>query len=254
MASYYGGSTIIRWGKFASNDPADSKGHHARNKQSNGGKNSKASRSKAPKVKKPKSPEKILESGRKSLLHLIIDQILRGQDEFKIPSSVHPELQAAILRAGSPINWATSQREFEALEAKKRRQREENARQIEQRQQRKSVKVEVKRKKRGVAAVRPVPLSKPELTKEDIHKNNRNALLRHFVDQMIKKKGVLTLPKLERRLHEEVKEAGSPLLWNQAQPDFKLVFKARYIMHQKSTLSAPKKSKKSSRTNKKVGK
>lgn len=73
------------------------------------------------------------------------------------------------------------------------------------------------------------PASKPEPTAEELYKSNRLTLIRKLVDQMIKRKGRLTLPRLDSRQIEELKTSGSPILWLKAQPEYEAVFKARYL-------------------------
>jgi hypothetical protein len=241
MGNFYGGSTLIKGGKFASHDPADDGVRYNSPKKKSATAQNKTSNKKSSKAKKPQDPRKLLESARKSLLHIIIDQMLMGREAIKIPKTTHPALQAALEGAGSPVAWAVSQEEFDTLEQKKRKQREARQLKNQQRQQVGTVTVEVKRKKPVVTPARPVHAPKPVMTEEDIYQANRVSLIRSLVDQMIKKRGALTVPNLDRRLLEEVKSAGSPLLWLQAQPDYEAVFKARYVIHQKATAPVPKK-------------
>lgn len=240
MGNFYGGSTIIKGGKFASHDPADDGVRRTSPKKKSATKQTKTFNKKS-KAEKPQDPRKLLESARKSLLHIIIDQMLIGREVIKIPKTTHPDLLAALDGAGSPIAWAVSQKEFDTLEPKKRKQREARQLRNQQKQQAGTVKVEVKRKKPVVTPARPVPVPKPVRNEEDIYQANRVSLIRSLVDQMIKKQGTLKVPNLERRLLDEVKSAGSPLLWLQAQPDYEAVFKARYLIHQKATAPAPQK-------------
>lgn len=243
MSNFYGGSSIIKGGKFTSYDPADPGfGASARKKST-----SKTSSQKSKKPPKPShkqkvaSPENLLECARKALLHIIIDQMLMEREPIKIPKTTHPDLQAALVEAGSPVAWAVSQKEFDTLEPKKRKQREARQLKNQQRQQAGTVTVEVKRKKPVVTPPRPIHIPKPVMTEEDIYQANRVSLIRSLVDQMIKKRGSLTVPNLDHRLLAEVKSAGSLLLWLQAQPDYEAVFKARYLIHQKATAPVPKK-------------
>ena len=75
--------------------------------------------------------------------------------------------------------------------------------------------------------------------------------MRNLVDQMIKRAGALSVPRIDSVLLAELKASGSPLLGLQAQPDYEAVFKARYLIHQKATAPAPKKPTQSSRKKKK---
>ena len=240
VGNFYGGSTIIKGGKFASHDPADDGVRRTSPKKKSATKQTKTF-NKNPKAKKPQDPRKLLESARKRLLHIIIDQMLTGREAIKIPKTTHPDLQAALEGAGSPVAWAVSQKEFDTLEPKKRKQREARQLKNQQRQQAGTVMVEVKRKKPVVTPARPVPVPKPVMTEEDIYQEKRGILIQSLVDQMIKKRGLLTVPNLDPRLLDEVKSAGSPLLWLQAQPDYEAAFKARYLIHQKATAPVPKK-------------
>lgn len=253
MGNFYGGSTIIKGGKFASHDPADDGVRRTSPKKKSATKQTKTFNKKS-KAKKPQDPRKLLESARKSLLHIIIDQMLTGREAIKIPKTTHPDLQDALEGAGSPIAWAVSQKEFDTLEPKKRKQREARQLKNQQRQQTGTVMVEVKRKKPVVTPARPVPVPKPVMTEEDIYQEKRGILIQSLVDQMIKKRGLLTVPNLDPRLLDEVKSAGSPLLWLQAQPDYEAVFKSRYLVHQKATAPAPKKPTQPPRKRKKIKK
>lgn len=241
MGNFYGGSTIIKGGKFASHDPADDGVRFTSQKKKSATTQTKTSNKKSSKAKKSQDPRKLLESARKRLLHIIIDQMLMGREPIKIPQTTHPDLQAALDGAGSPVAWAVSQKEFDTLEPKKRKQREARQLKNQQRQQAGTVTVEVKRKKPVVTPPRPIHIPKPVMTEEDIYQANRVSLIRSLVDQMIKKRGALTVPNLDHRLLAEVKSAGSLLLWLQAQPDYEAVFKARYLIHQKATAPVPKK-------------
>ena len=120
MSGYIGGSSIIRGGQFSSYDPAEGV-RIPKAKKRSAKKPSKTSKKNTPNIKKNKDPQEILEAARKNLLHRIIDQILAGIDEIKVSNTKHSELQAALDAAGSPITWASSQKEFATLEAQKRR-------------------------------------------------------------------------------------------------------------------------------------
>ena len=97
---------------------------------------------------KNKDPQEIPKAARKNLLHRIIDQILAGIDEIKASNTIHPELQAALNAAGSPITWASSQKEFVTLEAQKRERQEKRLLKLKAKQQTVPVTFEIKRKKR----------------------------------------------------------------------------------------------------------
>lgn len=241
MSNFYGGSTIIKGGKFASHDPADDGVRYVSPKKHSDVKQTKTCKQKPSKAKIPQDPRKLLESARKSLLHLIIDQMLMGREAIKVPKKIHADLQATLDSAGSPIAWATLQKEFGTLELKKRKKRAERQVRNQRKQQAGGVIVEVKRMKPVITAARPVPAPKPAMTEENIYQSNRVSLIRRLVDQMIKKPGALTVPQLDHRLLEEVKSAGSPLLWLKVQPDYEAIFKARYLVYQKARATTPKK-------------
>lgn len=74
--------------------------------------------------KKLKSPTEFQEAARRQLLHLIIDQMLINSTQIKVPSRLHPNLQTELQEAGTPTNWASTQGEFETLQAKKKKNKE----------------------------------------------------------------------------------------------------------------------------------
>ena len=225
MSGYNGGSTIIRGGQFSSYDPAEDL-RPPNVKKRSASKPSKTSKQNSTKIKKNKNPKKILEGARKHLLHIIIDQILAGRDEIKISNKIHPELKISLNAAGSPIAWASSQKEFETLEAQKRKTREKRT--LRRNAQQQTVTVEVKCKKK-IASPQPASAPKPMVTAEKVYQLNRTNLIQSLVDQMIQKGGALTVPNLDSRLFDELKAATSPLLWLQAQPDYKGIFNVRYL-------------------------
>lgn len=241
MGNFYGGSTIIERGRFVSHDPADDGVAFGNRKNPPRGNQTITSRQKAFKSKQVNDPLKLLESARKSLLHTIIDQVLMGRDQIKIPRTIHPELQAALSEAGSPFAWAASQNEFGALEARKRKKREERDFKDNHGQLAGSVTVEVKHRKSTRKSDQSVALHKPIVSAEDIYQHQRMKLIRSIVGQMIKKQGIISVPSLNRQLCDEVKAAGSPLLWLQVQPEYPAVFKDLYLLHQKAVASVPKK-------------
>ena len=140
------------------------------------------------------NPKKLLESARKNLLHLIIDQILMGREEIKIPKNTHPHLQDALQVAGTPVAWASSQKEFGTLQKKKVKQRSEQEQRKKHGKQTTSVTIEVKSKKALTTIRQPAPASKSIPTDDDINRSNRMSLIRSLVSQMIKKQGPLTVP------------------------------------------------------------
>ena len=227
MSRYIGGSSIIRGGQFSSYDPAEGV-RTPKAKKCSARILAKTSKKNTPNIKKHKDPQEILEAARKNLLHRIIDQILAGLDEVKVSNSIHPKLQVSLNAAGSPITWASNQKEFNVLVEKKRKRRDKRLLKMQAQQQKVPVTVEVKRKKRGVS---PQPAFSPKstVTAEDAYQSKRTSLIRSLVDQMLQKRGALTVSNLDSRLFEELKVATSPLLWLQAQPDYKGIFKARYL-------------------------
>jgi|GEM_PF-943501 len=227
MSGYIGGSSIIRGGHFSSYDPAEGV-RIPKAKKRSARIPSKTSNKTTPNTKKHKDPQEILEAARKNLLHRIIDQILAGLDEVKVSNSIHPKLQVSLIAAGSPIAWASNQKEFDVLEEKKRKKREKRLHKMQARQQQIPVTVEVKRKKRGASSQLGFS-PKSTVTAEDAYQSKRTSLIRSLVDQMLEKRGALTASNLDSRLFEELKVATSPLLWLQAQPDYKGIFKARYL-------------------------
>jgi hypothetical protein len=237
MSNFYGGSTIIKGGKFASHDPADDGyGYTARKKST-----SHPSSPKRPHKRKVASPEKLLESARKALLHIIIDQILMGREGIKIPKTTHPDLLGSLTAAGNPLAWASNQAEFGTLYAKKQKQRTERELRRKLKEKTTAVEVEVKRKK-SLKGKQPVPPpAKSEPTPEERYKANRMALMRNLVDRMLKRPGTLSVPGIDSALLAELQASGSPLLWLQAQPDYEAVFKARYLAQQKASTPVPKK-------------
>jgi hypothetical protein len=76
------------------------------------------------KNEKLKSSAEILEAARKQLLHIIIDQILIGSTQIKLPSRLHPNLQTELQEVGTPAEWASAQGEFETLQTKKKKKKE----------------------------------------------------------------------------------------------------------------------------------
>ena len=144
------------------------------------------------------NPKKLLESARKNLLHLIIDQILMGREEIKIPKNTHPHLQDALQVAGTPVAWASSQKEFGTLQKKKVKQRSEQEQRKKHGKQTTSVTIEVKSKKALTTIRQPAPASKSIPTDDDINRSNRMSLIRSLVSQMIKKQGPLTVPNLDQ--------------------------------------------------------
>lgn len=240
MSNFYGGSSIIKGGKFTSYDPADP-GFGASARKKSTPQTSSPKSPKRPPKRKVASPQKLLESARKSLLHNIIDQVLMGRNVIKIPKTTHPELQEALTAAGTPLAWASDQAEFGTLYAKKQKQRTERELRRQQKEKTTAVEVEVKRKK-PLKVKQPVPPpNKPEPTPEERYQANRMALMRNLVDQMVKRPGTLSVPGIDSVLLAELKAAGSPLLWLQSQPDYEAVFKARYLAQQKASTPAPKK-------------
>ena len=240
MSNFYGGGTIIKGGKFASHDPADDSFRYSARKKSP--QSQAAKKSSKPSIKKTvKSPQKILQSARRNLLHIIIDQFLKGQEEIKVPKTTHPDLLDALSAAGTPITWAKNQTEFETLQAKKHKKRTERELKRKHRENTSPVEVEVKRK-RPLKVKPPCP---PPTTKR--YQANRMALMRNLVDQMIKNPDSLSVPEINSVLLAEMKASGSPLLWLLAQPDYKSVFKARYLSKKKATGPLPKKTKQASR-------
>jgi hypothetical protein len=247
MTNFYGGSTIIKGGKFASHDPADdSFSYAARNKSPHAQSERKSSR---PSTKKTdKSPQKMLQGARRALLHIIIDQILKGQEEIKVPKTIHPEILEALGAAGTPITWAKNQKEFETLQAKKLKKHTERELKRKKRENNTSpFEVDVKRKKQLKLKPTAPPSPKFEPTPDERYQANRMALMRNLVDQMIKKPASLSVPEVNINLLAEIKASGSALLWLQAQPEYKSVFKARYPSKKKATGPLAKKTKKSSR-------
>ncbi|PLL10239.1 hypothetical protein C0V75_21620 [Tabrizicola sp. TH137] len=103
--------------------------------------------------------------------------------------------------------------------------------------------VEVKRRKSARKSDQSVAFHKPIVTAEDIYEYQRIRLIRSLVDQMIKKQGTLSVPNLNSQLFGEVRAAGSPLIWLQAQPEYPAVFRELYLRHQKAAAPAPKKAK-----------
>ena len=248
MSGYIGGSSIIRGGQFSSYDPAEGV-RIPKAKKRSAKKPSKTSKKNTPNIKKNKDPKEILEAARKNLLHRIIDQILAGIDEIKVSNIKHSELQAALDAAGSPITWASSQKEFTTLEAQKREKREKRLLKLKAKQQAVPVTFEIKRKKK---IAHPQRASAPKLieTAEDSHQLKRTSLIRSLVDQMIQKWVPLIASNLDSRLFEELKVANSPLLWLQAQPDYKGIFKARYLVLRKVSSPQEKTPKRSKRRRK----
>lgn len=256
MSNFYGGSTIIKGGKFASHDPADDGVRYTSPKKLLYATQTKTSKKNSFKAKKPQDPRKLLESARKTLLHTIIGQMLMGREAINchIPKTTHPNLLDSLSAAGNPFAWAKNQTEFEILHEKKQKQRIERELRRKHKGKTTPVTVEVKRKK--VMKVQPShpPANKPEPTAEELYKSNRLTLIRKLVDQMIKRKGRLTVPRLDSRQMEELKTSGSPILWLKAQPEYEAVFKARYLAEHQATSPVSKKTAQHTRKKKKRGK
>jgi hypothetical protein len=167
--------------------------------------------------------------------------MLMGRDEMKIPRNTHPHLLDALTAAGTPHAWAKSQTEFAPLHAKIVKQRREQELRRKQKELTTPVTVEVKRKKVLRAQPSSAPATNTEATPEQLYQANRLALIPKLVDQMVKRKGRLSVPRLERCQLEELKTLGSPVLWLKAQPEYEAVFKARYLAERKATAPVSKK-------------
>ena len=124
MGDYHGGSTIIRWGRFTSFDPADNGNKSpSRKKRSSSGKamkakikRSEAGRSKAKRVVNPNDKRA---ATRISMLHSIIDLVVFKGKGFKLPSKLPPDLRDEVVKAGGPRQWAVKQPEYEIIRARK---------------------------------------------------------------------------------------------------------------------------------------
>jgi hypothetical protein len=245
MSGYIGGSSIIRGGQFSSYDPAEGV-RTPKAKKRSAKKPSKTYKKNTSNIKRNKDPQENFEAARKNLLHIIIDQILAGIDEIKVSNTKHSELQAALDVAGSPITWASSQKEFATLTAKKIEKREKRLLKLEAQQQASPVIREVKLKKK-IASRQSSSAPKAIVTAEAVYQSERSSLIRSLVDQMIQKRGKLMVSNLKSSLSDELAAATSPLLWLQAQPDYKDIFKARYFVLRKAISPQEKPLKRSKR-------
>ena len=137
MGNYYGSGTIIKKGKFSSFDPAADTEQETFNKTKKA--KTRTKKSNNLNVKSVESDDR----GRLNLLHYIIDRILKGTEQFKLPKNLSQNLIADINEAHGPQNWAKKQpefanifnnkqgishRKFRAQEATLQKQREKQAR------------------------------------------------------------------------------------------------------------------------------
>ena len=239
MGNFYGGSTVIQGGRFSSYDPADNSAEHTRNKKSKRTEKpaTPPTQQKSRRIKR--SPD-INEIARKNFLNLIIDQMLAGRVHIKIPRNLSKQLADAITTAKGPIAWAENQVEYEALTAQKLKK-------LKRKERRKSAEAMGFSERTSTKKEPPAVVLKPikhELTEDDVYEAKRFNLMRSLVDQMIARSSNITIPTLDSRLLNEIKEAGSPLQWLQNQPDYRTFFKARYLATQsKSVPPAREKSK-----------
>ena len=254
MRNFCRGKTIIKRGKFTSYDPADPGFEANDGNWSSGGQKTRTTQNISAKTKKPQDPLKLLESSRKSLLHAIIDQVLMGREDIKIPKTTHPDLLVALTAAGTPLAWANYQIEFGTLYAKKQKKRTERELRRQHKDKTTAVALEVKLKKTLKGKHPEQYPAKPETTPEERYKSNRMALLRNLIGQMINRPGGLKLPVIDSVLMTELEVSGSPLSWLQAQPEYEATFKALYLAQKKASTHASKKLTESSRRKKKAKK
>lgn len=124
MGDYHGGSTIIRWGRFTSFDPADNGNKSpSRKKRSKSGnaKKAKIKRSEAgrSKTKRFANSNDKRAATRISMLHGIIDQVVFKGKGFNLPRKLPPDLRDEVVKAGGPRQWAIKQPEYEIIRARK---------------------------------------------------------------------------------------------------------------------------------------
>ncbi|MDB9808389.1 hypothetical protein OAB79_00530 [Yoonia sp.] len=207
------------------------------------------------KVKKPKNPSKLLESARKSLLELIIDQILKhGGPEIKFPGQMHPDLNTAVARFKNPVEWATQQSDFEQIQTKKiQLKTERELRRRARKQMQDAVVVLIKRAKTihkpggtdsgnlsvgsasaSTSAIKmgALPLQKKKSQTAKLgpagSHENRTLFIRLLVDRLIQKKASETTPPTtDPVLLAEISEAGGNIAWLKLQPSYHDVFAVR---------------------------
>lgn len=267
MASYNGGGTIMKGGGFLSFDPADT-GDRSMPRRKSVAKNSskktiqknttkKAMKKTASsKVKKPKDPRKLLESARKSLLNLIINQMLSNRPEIKFPDHMHPNLNTAVARFRNPVDWATHQSDFEQIQTKIQLKKERNLRKSARKRmqdEKTPVVLETKRAKTfhkpgstgsgnpsvGSASANTGEIKtgalRPQKKKSQTAKlgpagspKNRTLFIRLLVDRLIQRKASATTPPTtDPILLAEVKEAGGNIPWLKRQPSYPVVVAVR---------------------------
>lgn len=265
MGSYNGGGTIMKGGRFLSFDPADT-GDRSIPRRKSVARNSdkktiqkitakKAKKKTASsKIKMPKDPSKLLESARKRLLNLIIDQMLTNRPEIKLPDQMHPDLNTAVTQFGNPVGWATQQSDFEQVQTKKiqlKTERELRQRARKRMQDEKTpFVVETKKAKTihkpgstgsgnpsvssasaNTFAIKTgaLPPQKKKLQTAKLgdagSPENRTLLICLLVDRLIQRKASATTPKIiDPILMAEIKEAGGNIPWLELQPSYPAMF------------------------------
>lgn len=250
MGTYLGGSTILRFGRFTTKDPAENGGKSVSRKKRTRTGAAKLSRVKA---KKGKDPKTTLDSARNSLLHYVIDKILEKKNEFKIPRNLHPDMRKEISGAGSLVKWAKSQPGFENIKNKKSMKKKNSKHKLSkptapkwkpatmrnlerskiqrrrERQAEEHAKVVAARRVSGPKK-RPKKRSSVQISGSKspraIKLTKRSEILNALVDFELKLfagRNVEDLGIDTNRL-EVMNKAGGPLVWAKAQPEYPYVF------------------------------
>lgn len=226
MGSFYGGSSIIRRGKFSSYDPAD--GSPVSNKPSAGkSKSKKLAKATAKADPRPSVVQGTAGAFRLRLLHSVIDRMLQGNG-VRLPRDVPHEFSVALSEAGSPEEWAKQQPEFDGLVRKKSRKLAKRkaleSQEVGHRHDGNSSGSQLLVVHRPTSGGRSDQKAAQKAARA--HDKARIALVQSLVAQMLKGSDRLQVPRLDRQLLEQVKTAGSALEWVKAQPEYASSFSA----------------------------
>lgn len=253
MGTYLGGSTILRFGRFTTKDPAENLCESvSRKKRSRTG----AANSSNAQKKKGKDPRTTLDCARNSLLHYVIDRILANKNEFKIPRNLHPELRIEISNAGSLEQWAKTQTGFENIKSKKSMKKKNSKHKLSKpatpkwkpakMSNSKRSKIQRKRERlaeehAGVVAARGISGSKKQPKKRSRVQisgsklprpkklTKRSEILNALVDfelNLYAGRSVENL-RIDTNRLDAMNKVGGPLVWAKAQPEYPYVFELR---------------------------
>lgn len=213
MVSYLGGGTIIKHGRFTSLDPAEvssgaaaemHRGAKNKNKQKNGNHRTRKT--------KDHGAHRIL------IFHNLIDQLVQGQHELKVPRRSHPELLAEVKAAGGAEAWLMTWPEFETVKARKIKKLTSKAQGGHYAQCKPKIENENRNSSPSTHAARHDRLKSATASRRI--EADRIRAMRIILDSIHKGTCIPNTILSHPEIGKAISAAGSPTAWLKSQPDY----------------------------------